>query len=93
MITALVSIDVDSAQIPEVAQTIANMASVDQVFSVTGDTDLIALVRVRAHEDLADVIAGDISKVPGVLTTSTNIAFRTYSAHDLDAAFDLGAAD
>ncbi len=93
MITALVSIDVDSAQIPEVAQTIANMASVDQVFSVTGDTDLIALVRVRAHEDLADVIAGDISKVPGVLTTSTNIAFRTYSSHDLDAAFDLGAAD
>jgi hypothetical protein len=49
-------------------------------------------VRVRAHDDLADVIPGRLNKVPGVTHTETHIAFRTYSRHDLDAAFSLGLA-
>ncbi|MCT1556911.1 Lrp/AsnC ligand binding domain-containing protein [Helcobacillus massiliensis] len=93
MITAIVSITVESDQIPEVAQRIANTEEVSKVYSVTGDVDLIAEVRVREHEELADVIAGTISKVPGVVSTTTNIAFRTYSSDDLDAAFDLGAVN
>ncbi|MBB5831627.1 DNA-binding Lrp family transcriptional regulator [Brachybacterium aquaticum] len=52
--------------------------------------DLIAVVRVKAHEDLAGVIADHLSKVEGVLDTTTNIAFKTYSKRDLDAAFDPG---
>lgn len=90
MITAIVSIVVESARIPEVAQQVVDLSGVEQVFSVTGDVDLIAQVQVRRHEDLADVIADGINKVPGVLDTRTNIAFRTYSKRDLDAAFDLG---
>lgn len=90
MITAIVSIDVDSALIPEVAQQIADVPQVSRVYSVTGDVDLIAVVDVRRHEDLAGVIAGRISKIPGVVGTSTNIAFATYSSSDLDVAFDLG---
>ncbi|HIY24898.1 MAG TPA: Lrp/AsnC ligand binding domain-containing protein [Candidatus Brachybacterium merdigallinarum] len=90
MITAIVSIVVDSAHIPEVAQSVVDLDGVDHVYSVTGDVDLIAVVRVRAHEDLADVIAGSLSKVEGVLSTNTNIAFKTYSSKELDAAFDLG---
>ncbi|PMC75761.1 MULTISPECIES: Lrp/AsnC family transcriptional regulator [unclassified Brachybacterium] len=90
MITAIVSIDVDPHRIPEVAQAIVDIDGVDHVYSVTGDVDLIAVVRVRNHEDLADVIAGQLSKIEGVLETTTNIAFKTYSSRDLDAAFDLG---
>ena len=90
MITAIVSIVVQPQRIPEVAQAVVDIDGVEQVYSVTGDVDLIAVVRVRAHEDLADVIAGNIGKVEGILDTSTNISFRTYSQRDLAAAFALG---
>lgn len=90
MITAIVMVQAEVDQIPEVAEAIAELDGVSEVYSVTGDAALIAMVRVRQHEELADVIAGRINKVPGVLGTSTHIAFRTYSKHDLEAAFALG---
>jgi DNA-binding Lrp family transcriptional regulator len=90
VITAIVMINCDVDGIPEVAQQIAALDGVTEVYSVTGDADLVAMVRVRAHEQLADVIADRLSKVTGVLATSTHIAFRTYSTHDLEAAFSLG---
>lgn len=93
MITAIVHIDTDPGRIPEIAAEVAEVAGVFEVYSVTGEVDLIAMVRVREHEQLADVIADRISKVDGVLHTQTYIAFRSYSAHDLDAAFALGLED
>ncbi len=90
MITAIVLIETEVDTIPEAAAKIAEIEAVSEVYSVTGDTDLVAMVRVREHEALADVIADRISKVPGVIGTRTYIAFRTYSRHDLDAAFSLG---
>ena len=90
MITAIVSIVVDPQRIPEVAEAIVDIDGIEQVYSVTGDVDLIAVARVRAHEELAEVIAGALSRVEGVLDTTTNIAFKTYSKQDLEAAFDLG---
>jgi DNA-binding Lrp family transcriptional regulator len=90
MITAIVSIHAVSDHIPEVARQVVEIPGVDQVYSVTGDIDLIALVRVRRHEDLAEIIADHLGKVDGVVDTSTNIAFRTYSSTDLDVAYDLG---
>ena len=93
MITAIVLIDTDAARIPEVAQQLSGVPGVSEVYSVTGDVDLIAMVRVRQHEDLADVIADHISKVEGVLRTQTYIAFKTYSKHDLEAAFSIGLED
>ena len=86
MITAIVLVTCDAARIPEVAQDIAAMA----VITRSADADLVAMVRVREHEQLADVIADRLSKVEGVAATSTHIAFRTYSRHDLEAAFSLG---
>lgn len=93
MLTAIVHIDCDAATIPEVAAQIAEIDGVSEVYSVTGEVDLIALVRVREHETLADVIADRVSKVPGVVRTQTYIAFRAYSRHDLDEAFALGLED
>jgi DNA-binding Lrp family transcriptional regulator len=93
VITAIVLVHVEADRIPEVAETIAALAGVSEVYSVTGDADLIAMVRVREHEQLADVIADRISKVDGIRRTQTHIAFRTYSQHDLDAAFSLGVED
>jgi DNA-binding Lrp family transcriptional regulator len=93
MLTAIVLIDSDAARIPEVAAAIAEITGVSEVYSVTGEVDLVAMVRVREHDDLADVIADKISKVEGVLRTQTYIAFRTYSQHDLEQAFSLGLED
>ncbi len=90
MITAFVLVKAGVDVIPEVATAIAAIDGVTEVYSVTGDVDIVALVRVRQHEQLADVIADRMSKVPGVLGTHTHIAFRAYSAHDLEAAFALG---
>ena len=93
MISAIVLISAEVDRIPEVAAAIADLTGVSEVYSVTGDVDLIAMVRVRHHEELADVIADQLNKVSGVLSTQTNIAFRTYSKHDLEAAFSLGLDD
>lgn len=90
MITAIVMIAVESNRIPEVATQIAELEGVSEVYSVAGDADLIAIVRVRAFEAIADVIAGQLSKVEGVVHTDTHIAFRAYSRHDLESTFSLG---
>ena len=90
MITAIVNISAAVDRIPEVAQAIADLDGVTEVYSVAGDVDLVAMVRVRRHEELADVIAGRLNKVAGVLSTQTLIAFQAYSKHDLEATFSLG---
>lgn len=90
MITAVVLINAAADAIPEIAEQVSEIDGVSEVYSVAGDVDLVAMVRVRAHEELADVIAGRVSKVPGIVSTQTLIAFRTYSKHDLEAAFALG---
>ena len=93
MITAIVLVKAEVASIPELAEKIAELDGVSEVYSVTGEFDLIALVRVRAHDDLADVIPGRLNKMTGVRHTETHVAFRTYSRHDLEAAFSLGFDD
>ena len=90
MITAIVLLKADVARIPETAEIIAQIPQVTEVYSVTGEFDLVALIRVRAHEELADVIPGTLNRVEGVTHTETHIAFRTYSRHDLEAAFSGG---
>ncbi len=90
MITAIVLIKTSVDRIPEIAETVAALDGVSEVYSVTGTYDLVAMVRVARHEELADVIPGRINKVPGVQSSETHIAFRTYSRHDLEAAFALG---
>lgn len=90
MITAIVMVNCEVNRIPEVAEAIAEIPAVSEVYSVTGDADLIAMVRVKSHDEFADVIADRLNKVDGVVGTSTHIAFRTYSSHDLEAAFSLG---
>lgn len=90
MVTAIVLVRTDVARIPETAEKIADIPQVTEVYSVTGEFDLVAMVRVRTHDELADVIPGTVNRISGVLSTETHIAFRTYSRHDLEAAFALG---
>jgi DNA-binding Lrp family transcriptional regulator len=90
MVTAIVFVKADVARISEVAEQIAALRGVSEVYSVTGTIDLIAMIRVSNHDQVAEVVADRLNKVPGVVSTETHIAFRAYSAHDLEAAFSLG---
>jgi DNA-binding Lrp family transcriptional regulator len=90
MVTAIVSVRCDVHAIHEVAEQLAALDGVSEVYSVTGAIDLVALVRVRDVDEVATVVADRINQVAGVTATETHIAFRTYSRHDLEAAFSLG---
>jgi DNA-binding Lrp family transcriptional regulator len=87
---AVVLVQCEIDEIPEAAQSIADIDGVSEVYSVAGEFDLVAIVRVPAHEDLARVIPGGIAKIEGVARTETLIAFQVFSRHDLDRLFAVG---
>lgn len=93
MVTAIVLIKTDKATIPETAATLAALEGIGSVYSVTGAWDLVAMVKVRHYEDLADVIADHLSKVDGIQDTETMLAFRTYASEDLGEGWALGFQD
>lgn len=93
MITAIVFVHAETARIPEVAEAIAEIDGVSEVYSVTGTIDLIVLVRGQRNEQIADIVSDRLNKVPGVVDTETHIAFRALSKHDLEAAFSIGYTD
>ena len=90
MITAIVLLQARPDRIPEVAALIAQIEGIREVYSVTGDVDLVAIVRVERQEALADIIADHLGKVDGVIQTRTYLAFRTYSPTDVDDALASG---
>lgn len=90
MVHAVVLIQCEIDEIPEAAEAIAELEGVSEVYSVAGEFDLVALVRVPNHDDLARVIPGGIAKVRGVVRTETLIAFQVYSRHDLERLFAIG---
>lgn len=90
MATAIVLIKAETNRIPELANQIAEMAGVEEVFSVAGRYDLVAIVKVARNEDLADVISDQMRRQDGIVETETMIAFRAYSKKELEAGFELG---
>ncbi|TCP55101.1 AsnC-like helix-turn-helix protein [Tamaricihabitans halophyticus] len=93
MITAIVLIHAEADTITEAAQAIADIDGVQEVYSCAGSIDLIAIVRIQSHEELAELVPGRISKVAGVRHTDTHIAFRSYSHADAESAFAIGIQD
>ncbi len=90
MITAIVFIQAEVSKLSEIAEQIAAIEGVSEVYSVTGELDLVAMVRVRQIDDVSTVVADQLNKVAGVVSTQTQIAYRAYSQHDLEDAFSIG---
>jgi DNA-binding Lrp family transcriptional regulator len=90
MVTAIVMIKAETSRIPELAKSITEMDGVQEVFSVAGRYDLVAVVKVGRNEDLADVISDRMRHLEGIVETETMIAFRAYSKQELEAGFELG---
>jgi len=90
VITAIVFVRTDVDAVNDVASAAAEIPGVSEVYSVTGELDLIALVRVPNLEDVSAAVTDGIGRLDGVLATETHIAFRTHSRLDLEAAFAIG---
>ena len=90
VITAFVLINAEQQRIADLAEELADVEGVYEVYSVAGDVDIVAVVRVRDHDDLAEVVTKRMSRLAGIVDTNTLLAFRAYSRHDLDAMFSLG---
>jgi DNA-binding Lrp family transcriptional regulator len=82
MISAVILIEAEPAQVAELAEQLVEIDGVAEAYSVTGEFDLVAMVRVKHHEDLAEVVTHGIAKLPGVHRTHTLVAFRAYRASD-----------
>jgi DNA-binding Lrp family transcriptional regulator len=92
-VTAVVLIKAKTDQINELAQGLAEIAGVTEVFSVAGRYDLVAIVRAARNEDLAEIVSRRVHKTPGIVDSETLIAFRVYRNAEVEAAFSLGAED
>lgn len=91
MVHAFVLIDSEPARVADLAVELADVDGVAEVYSVAGEADLVAVVRVRHHDELAEVVTRRIGGLAGIRTTRTLIAFQAYSRHDLEALWDLGS--
>jgi DNA-binding Lrp family transcriptional regulator len=88
---AFVLIDAEPARIAALAETLAAIDGITEVFSVAGGVcDLVAIVRVRHHDDLAEVVTKKVSALEGIESTTTLVAFQAFSRHDLEAIWDIG---
>jgi len=90
MVTAIVLICAERGQVNQVAQALLEIEGVSEVYSVGGRYDLVAMLRVRDNEALAEAVTEHLQKVAGIRETETLIAFRTQSRHDLERMFSIG---
>jgi DNA-binding Lrp family transcriptional regulator len=87
---AIVLINADRGALSTLGGDLADIEGVAEAYSVTGEWDFVAILRLRQHDELSDVVTGKISQLPGVVGTHTMVAFEVYSRHDLEALFSVG---
>lgn len=91
MITAVILIRANRAALPTLGPRLADIGGVAEVYTVTGDWDFVAIVRVREHDELARVVTEELAQLDGLERTHTMVAFQQFSKHDLESMFGLGA--
>jgi DNA-binding Lrp family transcriptional regulator len=90
MVTSIILMNVERLKISEVAEKLKEIDGISEVYSVSGKYDLVAIVRVKTNDDLADLVTGRMHAIDAILSTETMLAFKTYSRHDLEAMFSVG---
>ena len=90
MTHAVVLIEAERDALPKLGEVLADMGGVAEAYSVTGEWDFVAIVRVADHEQLATLVTGQIGQLPGVVRTRTMVALAAYSRHDLESMFSIG---
>jgi DNA-binding Lrp family transcriptional regulator len=90
MVHAFLLIRAEPARVAALADELADVDGIAEVYSVAGEVDLVAVVRVARHDDLADVVTRRVAALAGITETRTMVAFQAFSKRDLDALWDLG---
>lgn len=90
MVSAVVLLQIERGLINEVAQGLASLAGVSEVYSVAGQYDLVAIIRVPTNDALASLVTEQMHQFDGILNSETLIAFRAFSRHDLESMFSIG---
>ncbi len=90
MVTSIILINTERTKINEVAEQLAEMAGVSEVYSVSGNYDLIVVVRVKTNDDLANLVTKKLLSIHAILKSETMLAFKAFSRHDLEAMFTVG---
>ena len=90
MVSAIVLLTVERDQIKSVAEQLAELNGISEVFSVAGQYDLVAILRVSSNAALAELVTGKMLQIDGILNSETLIAFKVYSQHDLESMFAIG---
>jgi DNA-binding Lrp family transcriptional regulator len=93
MVTSIILANVERSKINETAEQLAAIDGISEVYSVSGNYDLIAVVRVESNEELSDLVTKKLLKISSILKTETILAFKAYSRHDLEAIFSIGTQD
>jgi DNA-binding Lrp family transcriptional regulator len=91
VITAIVQIRCSRDLIPQTAEAVAELPGIAEVYSVSGDYDLMAILKVKDYDAIAQLVTEQMTRVPGIVRTNTISAFRVYSRADREAGFTLGA--
>jgi DNA-binding Lrp family transcriptional regulator len=90
MVTSIILMNVQRSKINEVAELLEGMPGISEVYSVSGNYDLIAIVRVATNEELAQLVTQKMHAIKEIQKTETMLAFKAYSKHDLEAMFSVG---
>ncbi|SFK51633.1 Lrp/AsnC family transcriptional regulator [Methylophaga sulfidovorans] len=90
MITSFILIQTERTKITDVAETLADVDGISEVYSVSGNYDLVAIARVKDNDELATLVTNKIVDIEAITKTETMLAFRVYSKHDLDSMFSIG---
>ena len=93
MVSAIVLVECEKGKINQTAEALADVDGISEVYSVAGRVDLVAVIRVKDNEDLAEIVTQKMLHIPGITRTETLIAFRVFSRHDLDSMFSIGSED
>lgn len=93
MVSAIVLVECEKGKINQTAEALADVDGISEVYSVAGRVDLVAVIRVKDNDDLAEIVTQKMLHITGITRTETLIAFRAFSRHDLDSMFSIGSED
>jgi len=89
MVTFIILLNVKSNKVTEIAEDLASMPEISEVYSVTGIYDLVAIVRTKTNDDVAALVTDRMGTIEGIEKTDTMLAFKAFSQHDLEAMFSI----
>jgi len=90
MVTSIILLKIERSKINEAAEQLAEMEGISEVYSVSGNYDLVAIARVSANDDLANLVTNKLHRIDSILKSETMLAFKAFSRHDLEAMFTVG---